>query len=174
MWFGMLGFCGCGMPSSVLRLMTAALKTRLTSTSRLTDLQQIRELVKKHDEEAAFLIQYVLDSAGLTEHGSGIGCAWPTAEGQEFVEYVDSLESDDEVVEYHNGPSSMTPRWTGTHLFVDTNDERHNDIRLRVVVEDKNGNQPELSSDEREQLDRIMRRVCARYARAHLTDEREV
>lgn len=38
-----------------------------------------------HDNELLLSLVYTLDAAGFTEHGSSIGCAWPTKEGKMFL-----------------------------------------------------------------------------------------
>jgi len=153
LWFGILGFCGCGMPDDVLLLLGKALATSSPSDSGLTGFERVRELVKDNDEVAAFLIQYVLDRAGLSEHGSAVSSSWPTAAGVELVEYVTSLGKDEVVIDGEPDSTPVAPIWNGTHLIF--NDGLH----LKVMKQTVGG---EVAAP-----DEVLNRIAARYATVH-------
>lgn len=88
---GILGFCGCGRPDDALRLIINIMKTRAFPDKDLTvlDFRDTAALVRDNAEVAAYIIFYLLDEKGLTEHGSSVP-GWLTAKGEAFVKAYDT------------------------------------------------------------------------------------
>lgn len=81
-----LGWCGCGNPEDVDRMMLAYLAnlherwtTRKDEGAPHFGYQPTPDL----SPDAELLIQYVADSLGWTEHGGSVGGAWLTDEGHD-------------------------------------------------------------------------------------------
>lgn len=95
-WFGRLKFCGCGQPEQVMRRMkdvmrcmanrSNALPASLEAYSILTD-----ELWEKAgpDNISRYLLLYILDAAGLEEHGGSVP-GWLTEDGEELLTFLEN------------------------------------------------------------------------------------
>lgn len=70
-----LGWCGCGSPEEVDRMMLAYLEARAEE-----------DWPKPHpegvSEDAEQLLSYIADALGWTEHGGSVGGAWLTDDGK--------------------------------------------------------------------------------------------
>lgn len=90
--YGELPFCGCGNPEAVyllIRDLLAATAMEAGPPRRA----RYRELLGE-GEGVYFLGLYVLDDAGLTEHGTGIQAAWLTPKGKHYLELMQRYEFD--------------------------------------------------------------------------------
>lgn len=88
---GILGFCGCGRPDDALQLIIDVTKTRAFPDKDLTvlDFQDTVELIRGNAELAAYIIFYLLNEKGLTEHGGSVP-GWLTPKGEAFVKAYDT------------------------------------------------------------------------------------
>jgi hypothetical protein len=85
-YYEKLNWCGCGSPETAKRVV----RDYLEATSLKYD--EKRQALKKrfgvgdvYGNELMLCLAYAIDGAGLTEHGSSIGCAWVTDEGKMFL-----------------------------------------------------------------------------------------
>lgn len=76
----LFGFCGCGDPTATFRLVAPAL--RALANSQLT--WQERDAATHADGDVRYLLWYVLDRAGLTEHGGSVP-GWLTDKGKQVL-----------------------------------------------------------------------------------------
>lgn len=67
-----IGFCGCGSPNSVAEYLA-----RVIADPNISDPTDSEEFVL-----------YILDHAGLLEHGSNVCRSWPTAKGKAWMDAV--------------------------------------------------------------------------------------
>ena len=72
--------CGCGDPQGALHAYRFALQQSEKGDGLYGHLAQI------YREDLEYVLAYVLDTAGLTEHGSGVMGCWLTAKGKKFLE----------------------------------------------------------------------------------------
>jgi hypothetical protein len=102
-----LNWCGCGSPEIAQKAIRDYLKiqkdyTKTYSTDaynkRNEECKKVFGVPDGHDNPLILCLSYALDKAGFTEHGSGIGGAWLTKEGEMFLHVltVAELENDDE------------------------------------------------------------------------------
>lgn len=103
-----LGWCGCGAPKIAKRCVRDFLEiVRLHHDDEEKDYQKSYEHHQQrimdrfgassiYDNELFLCLAYALDAAGFTEHGSSIGGAWLTEEGQMFLKVLrlQNLEDD--------------------------------------------------------------------------------
>ena len=105
---GVLGFCGCGQPERVARLVGGflALLRRQWSemradTSPLLALTPEKEaMYRRHREDRSvffgghegldYMVAYVADLRGLTEHGGSIGGEWLTDGGELWLDLLEA------------------------------------------------------------------------------------
>lgn len=87
--FNELHFCGCGEPEKAMQYLVnilQALKTRGEDWNDENN-KKVNELLPEYGcEPKAAITLYLLDGAGLIEHGSSIGGSWLTSEGHAFLE----------------------------------------------------------------------------------------
>ena len=100
-WFDTLGFCGCGQPDLVRDAMRWTLRCidvwHNTPWNSWVDgfsaaYARFHALAAPTPEAALYLMFYVLDRAGLTEHGGSVP-GWLEPSGEAFMA---SKEDDDE------------------------------------------------------------------------------
>lgn len=94
-YFEKLNWCGCGDPSIAKRCIRDYLNIiKISNDIRdPRDAYDIKEalIVDRfgcktiYDNELLLCLAYALDAAGFTEHGSSIGGAWLTREGEMFL-----------------------------------------------------------------------------------------
>ncbi|HYF46707.1 MAG TPA: hypothetical protein VD926_10895 [Acidimicrobiales bacterium] len=73
-----LGWCTCGNPEDVDRMMLAYLTAR-----SYDDFPKPR--AEGVSEDAEMLLAYIADALGWTEHGGSVGGAWLTDDGREAM-----------------------------------------------------------------------------------------
>jgi hypothetical protein len=93
------GWCGCGQPGLVVRLMHAYLLTVVEQMATPVDLspEGCRAFSQAEDDrearcggmEARTLLAYRADELGLTEHGSSVVHAWLTGAGRALLARMD-------------------------------------------------------------------------------------
>lgn len=96
---GLLGWCGCGMPSKALAFVRDALRAiELTGNDCFLEPNENHWDERKSAESrlypsdgAYYFAMYVLDSKGLTEHGSGVGGCWLTQSGKMLLSDLEEL-----------------------------------------------------------------------------------
>lgn len=106
---GLFGFCGCGQPEKFLSLVGNAMRVMIDFRSYCDGFD---DATKDPGWEAAWkkknsdlellcggaggvmLLQYVLDKAGLTEHGGSVCSAWPSPKGYAMMAAIDLLEEE--------------------------------------------------------------------------------
>lgn len=87
-----LRFCGCGNPEAVYVLV----RDLLALAPFYENQAAVRERIgTSQDDAARYVVLYVLDGAGLTEHGSSIAGAWLTAKGRHYLPLMRRHEYDD-------------------------------------------------------------------------------
>lgn len=74
-FFGRLNFCGCGNPENILELIYKALIEIRDNSAKDVDL----------------LTLYILDSAGLTGHGSSVCSSWLEDDARLFISDYESI-----------------------------------------------------------------------------------
>ena len=72
-------FCGCGLPD----LAWQAIKEEL---DRVSQEHAKRSYLK--DAGEWYVVAYLLDHLGLTEHGGSVGAAWLTIEGERALAFL--------------------------------------------------------------------------------------
>ena len=99
MYYGQIGFCGCGDPYSAhefaIKCLSAFDRDKV-GFGPGTGIDVIKALVEADSEQAAYFIAYTLDKCALTEHGGGVGGSWLTDRGRQFLE-IGPMGEDDEV-----------------------------------------------------------------------------
>lgn len=92
-----LRWCGCGNPGIAKRAVRDFLAILYDfrkeadenfDTAYKRKLRNLKErfgVESVYDNELLLCLAYTLDTAGLTEHGSGIGGAWLSKEGEMFL-----------------------------------------------------------------------------------------
>lgn len=111
-WYGLLDFCGCGMPEEVLGKMRDVLRTQSAiakahqewpkdmkypngkATLEMQALHDEAEKAAGVDPASRYLIYYVLTKVGLMEHGGSVP-GWPTRFGEELLNFLESTPEDD-------------------------------------------------------------------------------
>lgn len=73
-----LGWCGCGNPEEVDRIMLAYLESRSGDTWP-------KPKPKDLSSDTILLLTYLADDLGWTEHGSSIASSWLTDDGKEAL-----------------------------------------------------------------------------------------
>lgn len=104
-YYNKLHWCGCGMPEEVMALMRRVLEamdakwTAWRAESGWTDKceeryrafqSRLRELGLA-DPAVEYTYLYILDAAGLTEHGGGVGGCWLTPEGETLLSHLKAV-----------------------------------------------------------------------------------
>lgn len=69
----LFGFCGCGAPWKVVSYLKKYLDELENHTNQL------------EDDTTYFLMAYLCDKSGLTDHGSSVGSSWLTDLGKEWL-----------------------------------------------------------------------------------------
>lgn len=87
-----LGLCGCGgnHHEIILLVLERSGSSRTLGSPTLYDAC---------DDASGRWVEFagkVLDAAALLEHGTGIGCAWPTGQGLELLRFYREFGIDDE------------------------------------------------------------------------------
>lgn len=83
-----LPLCGCGCPDTVLELYRDVIAMASTQQRAFGWGESMA------DKSMAWLAMYVLDKAGLTEHGGGITGAWPTEDGNRVLAFLRATNCD--------------------------------------------------------------------------------
>ena len=85
--FFVLKWCGCGDP-----LKADLVVGKFLEMLGELDLDKRKEIMQKeygvksiYDSDLLMCLAYTMDAAGLTEHGSSIGWAWLTEDGENFL-----------------------------------------------------------------------------------------
>lgn len=78
-WFLKIGFCACGNPSEVVKLIRDTL-----ANPKMVEWSPFH-----------LFVLYSLDAWNLTEHGVGVAYSWLTPEGQDMYDFLASLTDDD-------------------------------------------------------------------------------
>lgn len=85
-----LGFCGCGNPDKALLQVVNGLKAIGAEYADYKDKEKAYEDV--FGEKAYWLCLYILNHAGLTEHGTAVSSGWLSPTGKEFLEFWQDKE----------------------------------------------------------------------------------
>jgi hypothetical protein len=110
-----LRFCGCGCPEDAYNLVRDILALAPFRDHR----EELRALIGGGDG-AFYLVLYVLDSAGLIDHGTSIDGSWITKKGSHYLALMQRHGFDDFDQEYgypHEGndcPPSCR-HWQASH-----------------------------------------------------------
>lgn len=94
-WYDDFKFCGCGCPEDVMRFIGQVLAEKqkisdapVPKNFNDTNLwDEINKLLPSTDMKS-WVVSYLLDSKGFTEHGGGVGGSWLTGEGLELLEAI--------------------------------------------------------------------------------------
>lgn len=84
-WSGTLGLCGCGIDEPK-RVVALILWTLLAAKER--DVGAFDLYPEDWNAPIVYFALHVLDSAGVVEHGSGVGGSWLTLDGVEIARAV--------------------------------------------------------------------------------------
>lgn len=82
--------CGCGMPNQVYGLYHRVLASTPSSGEEDWPNWSDRLAATEGDERLYYVIAYVLDHLGATEHGGGVGGAWLTDKGERLLLLFDA------------------------------------------------------------------------------------
>ena len=90
-----LGFCCCGRPDANLKFIAKVLQhiqnlKEKVHTEEITYSQWEEQGEKIASTDALYLVYYVLDTKGLTEHGGSVP-GWVEPKGIEFMQDVQEL-----------------------------------------------------------------------------------
>lgn len=101
-WFNTLGWCGCGNPNVVLTQLRDTLQLlHDRSESRHegknfwnagTDKLYVHLELNTDKAWLGYIVLYILDKHGLTEHGSTIAGSWLTPEGLVLLEKLKAVD----------------------------------------------------------------------------------
>lgn len=91
-----LNWCGCGMPDQAQRMIMKALR-HINNLQLLVNENKLSWEEWNADSKLLFgyweyVIYYILDEKGLTEHGSGVP-GWLTDKGKELLEELEEFYS---------------------------------------------------------------------------------
>lgn len=94
-YFEKLNWCGCGSPNDAKRAIYQYLKIVACNTYDNHTKYSYEEICKQYttafgvknvyENPLLLALAYTLDAAGFTEHGSSVGGAWTTGEGEMFL-----------------------------------------------------------------------------------------
>lgn len=78
------GFCGCGDPDAAMELLRDVLRL-------LKGHEWYSEKMKAllPSEGLNYLVLYMLNNNGLTEHGTSVNCSWLTDKGEEILKDIE-------------------------------------------------------------------------------------
>ena len=96
-YYGILDWCGCGDPRTAIRTVKELLYALSDFTKREQRLMESFEIKSVYDDPLVLCLAYTLDSARLTEHGSSIGGAWLTEDGEYFLWAINEAEKENEL-----------------------------------------------------------------------------
>lgn len=99
-YFKKLNWCGCGAPALALK----TVRDYLNVTSNMYDNYENRCKMRKqlfgvntvYDNGLLLCLAYTLNAAELTEHGSSVGGAWLTEEGEMFLWCLNHIQNIDD------------------------------------------------------------------------------
>lgn len=80
-----LGWCGCGDPEAVDKVMLAYLRSR--AAEDWPDPEGV-------SDDAVLLLAYIADALRWTEHGSSVGGAWLTDDGRKALANLEAATTD--------------------------------------------------------------------------------
>jgi len=89
-WCEKLGFCGCGCPEDTAKYLLSLLNILNFDN----DYEKKMELLGEDNEPRSYLILYLLDKAGWTEHGGSVGGCWLSDEGKKVRKSLEELTKD--------------------------------------------------------------------------------
>lgn len=91
-YYEVLNWCGCGNPELAQEVVLRYLKIQNDWHKSKEDSEKLSAKYKRifgvysiYDNPLLLTLAYSLDAAGLTEHGSSIGSAWLTDDGEKFL-----------------------------------------------------------------------------------------
>lgn len=87
-------FCGCGDPAVAAEALRLLL--RLHPLHEAENRAQLERMVP--GEGVRYLVLYMLDRAGLTEHGGTVGGGWLSPKGKEVLAALEEASGDLETV----------------------------------------------------------------------------
>lgn len=89
-WFGQY-FCGCGNPPEALAALNEVLGIyQPTDDNMFVSLEKLKVFEEKHGEGFALLLLYLLEGAGITQHGGSVYGAWMTTLGRDLKGFVEA------------------------------------------------------------------------------------
>lgn len=80
-------FCGCGNPDLAWLAIKNYLRQREDFHSNKISYEETEKLETGKD----YILAYLLDYFGLTEHGGSVGGCWLTNDGKEILNYLEML-----------------------------------------------------------------------------------
>lgn len=84
-YYEILNWCGCGRPEDAKRCIRDYLDALSNPAEKQDKLKRRFGVEHVYDNELLLCLAYMMDAAGFTEHGSGIGGAWLTKDGEMFL-----------------------------------------------------------------------------------------
>lgn len=91
-----LKWCGCGIPEIALEQVRKFLDAYKDFDNRRTKLKEYFGVEYIYDNPLLLCLAYTLDAAELTEHGSSVGGAWLTKDGEDFLYCMETEEQTEE------------------------------------------------------------------------------
>lgn len=87
----LFGFCGCGVPQAAITTIHECLKRIKYHTDDTQYSKEGYENLNAYptDEGSRYIIWYLLDAKGFTEHGGSVP-GWLTPEGYDLLKKLDS------------------------------------------------------------------------------------
>lgn len=96
-YYEKLAWCGCGSPSDAMLTVGKFLNALADNDldGRKGKLKEAFGVESVYDNELLLCLAYCMDRAELTDHGSSIGWAWLTEDGEYFLWAIKEAEKDD-------------------------------------------------------------------------------
>jgi hypothetical protein len=96
-WKG-FGFCNCGNPEGTMRFIGRVLAEKRTIYAAEGMDESLWDGLRKllpYEDPKSLIVEYLLASKGLTEHGGGVGGSWLSGDGKDLLDAIE-LVGDEE------------------------------------------------------------------------------
>lgn len=91
-----MGWCACGMPEKAVEALVQYLKAvEWAWEDRMERGSDVAEKAGIPNDGLFYLVAYIADERGLTEHGGSVGGAWLTDKGRDFIKLAEQIEQED-------------------------------------------------------------------------------
>jgi hypothetical protein len=96
-YYWKLNWCGCGTPYEAVETVGKFLRCMKEKEveARGNMMKKAFGVKNVYDNKLLLCLAYTMDAAGFTEHGSSIGWAWLTQDGEDFLYAIDEATKND-------------------------------------------------------------------------------